>query len=68
MLIHSIVYGLLNHLNGLFADVDFDSEKLRCLGHLRFDVCGAWKLICPKSRNLEVLSILTLDFIQETNP
>jgi hypothetical protein len=35
--------------------VDFGSEKLRCLGNLRFDVCGAWKgICCPPSHKAQV--------------
>lgn len=52
---NKVVYGLLNFLAGFIADVDFGSEKCRCLGHLRFDVYAAWKLCCcPASRKYSV--------------
>ena len=29
---------------GILADTDIDSEKLRCLGNMRFTLCGLWKI------------------------
>lgn len=48
------VYGMLNFLMGFVADLDFNSEKCRCLGDLRFDLCGFLMCCCPKSRHVQV--------------
>ena len=47
---------MLNFPMGFIADIDFGSEKIRCLGNLRFDVCAYLTVCCPKSRNAEVVA------------
>ncbi|KAH3757604.1 Diacylglycerol kinase [Pelomyxa schiedti] len=38
-------WGIVNLLWGLFAEIDFNSEKFRCMGPLREYFCGLFKLI-----------------------
>jgi diacylglycerol kinase family enzyme len=48
------IWGFLNMLYGFFADVDIESEFLRTLGHLRFDVYGVWKYFFSKKYQIKV--------------
>lgn len=36
---------------GIIADVDINSETMRCCGDARYDVYGAWRAICPRIYN-----------------
>ena len=39
------VYSFLSVAWATIADVDLNSEVLRCLGALRFDIWGAWRVL-----------------------
>lgn len=42
------MYSFLSLTYAFVADLDIESEKLRCLGGLRFDVYGVIRALCQK--------------------
>jgi sphingosine kinase len=40
------IYSFLSINFGFIADVDINSEFMRCLGELRFELYGAYRAIC----------------------
>ena len=42
---------MLSFAWAIIADIDINSESLRCLGNMRYDIYGAWRAICPRKYN-----------------
>jgi sphingosine kinase len=40
------IYSFLSIAWAIIADIDIESEKLRCLGEPRFTIWGAWRGLC----------------------
>ena len=36
---------------GIIADIDVNSESLRCCGNARYDIYGFWRTFCPRLYN-----------------
>ena len=40
------IFSFLSVNYAYIADIDLNSECLRCIGRARFEVCGAFRAIC----------------------
>lgn len=56
------VYFFLSVAWSVIADIDLNSEVIRCMGKIRFDIWGAWRVMsllqCRGTLKLDGLSIL----------
>ena len=60
----SKIYSFLSISWGFMSDVDLESEKLRCCGHARFTLFGAYLLFCQRN-NYASFFYLTEDKIDK---
>ena len=45
------IYSVLSLTWAIIADIDINSESLRCCGSFRYDLYGAYRSLCPKKYN-----------------
>jgi sphingosine kinase len=48
------IYSFLSINFGFIADVDINSEFMRCLGELRFELYGIYRAICQKNYRAKI--------------